>query len=63
MRTATLSIRLTQDIADRVNKATKEDYRKRVDEINYLLELGLKARESLKTVERNHTQIDMAAFK
>lgn len=40
-----LTLRLTEEQKRRIERTAIEDYRKKVDQANYLLELGLQARE------------------
>lgn len=52
-----MSVRVEQELKDRIEKAAVEDYRQQVDEIRYLLHLGLNARDELKALERNRLQV------
>ena len=62
MKTEVYSVRMTPDLLDEIRNAADEDFRKTTDEVLYLINLGMKTRQTMKSVKAGSSQIDMGAF-
>lgn len=66
MKDKVVSIRLPSDLDERVQETAQHDYRKKTDQISYLIALGLKARAAMRQSEADiasgRTQVDVEAL-
>jgi hypothetical protein len=51
-RDKVVTVRMSSQLLEQVNKSASEDFRKQSDEINYLLTVGLAERQRQKAEER-----------
>lgn len=58
-----MTIKVDRSLHERITETAKQDYRKQVDQIRYLLNLGLSARAELRAINEGRTQVDMDALK
>ncbi|WBK39922.1 transcriptional repressor [Rhodobacteraceae phage LS06-2018-MD07] len=53
-----ISMRMDEDLMNRVRKAAKEDFRSNMDQVNYLVGLGLKTRDAMIKMEKEAADLE-----